>query len=213
MATKRFIPKKEKGYESINRNMLQDNEKLSLEARGLLAYMLSMPDSYEFHKTQLQKYFAKNKRKSVERIWNELLEESYIIGVKFRNGESYQYDYHFKDTRFTDSDFEELKSDYAEVDDFKIVQPIDLEERRRKDKISREKREQLKIKQAIEKAQSSGISPDVRNGQLINLIPTNLLLKYLMSIQYRYQILLRRNLLEILYLLRKYLMKKTKHLN
>ncbi|SER53161.1 hypothetical protein SAMN05421767_1781, partial [Granulicatella balaenopterae] len=46
-----------KGYESISRDFLQNNN-LSLQARGLLAYMISMPEDYVFHKTQLQNCFA-----------------------------------------------------------------------------------------------------------------------------------------------------------
>ena len=62
MSVKKF--RKSKGYESLSREFLQRND-LSLEARGLLAYMESMPDDYVFHKTQLYKCFDKNKKTSV----------------------------------------------------------------------------------------------------------------------------------------------------
>ncbi|SER47475.1 hypothetical protein SAMN05421767_15811 [Granulicatella balaenopterae] len=96
-----------KGYESISRDFLQNNN-LSLQARGLLAYMISMPEDYVFHKTQLQNCFAKNKTKSVNNAWNELLEENYIVAFKKREGMKYNYKYFFDQVPFTKEDIENL---------------------------------------------------------------------------------------------------------
>ncbi|SJZ45074.1 hypothetical protein SAMN02745116_00350 [Pilibacter termitis] len=110
MSVKRF---KEKGYESINREFLQNNE-LSLEARGLLSYMESMPKNYVFHKTQLYRCFEKNKKTSIERIWNELLEENYLVAFRKREGTKYEYEYYFTQDKFSISDIEQLSKEMLE---------------------------------------------------------------------------------------------------
>lgn len=97
-----------KGYESLNRSMLQDNE-LSLEARGLLAYMESMPEKWIFHKTMLQRNFPKNKRSSIDRIWNELIDHNYLIAFRKRDGKRYSYEYFFTQEKFDVEDIICLK--------------------------------------------------------------------------------------------------------
>lgn len=99
---------KAKGYESLNRSMLQDNE-LSLEARGLLAYMESMPEKWIFHKTMLQRNFPKNKRSSIDRIWNELIDHNYLIAFRKRDGKRYSYEYFFTQEKFDGEDIICLK--------------------------------------------------------------------------------------------------------
>ncbi|WP_242359041.1 hypothetical protein [Lactococcus petauri] len=109
MTIKKF--KKNKGYESLSREFLQRND-LSLEARGLLAYMESMPDDYTFHKTQLYKCFDKNKKRSVERIWNELLDNNFIIAFSKRNGSKTDYEYLFTHEGFSEEEISELNEQY-----------------------------------------------------------------------------------------------------
>src|SRR5699024_12177600 len=86
---KKFI--KEKGYESLNRSMLQDEDNLSLQAIGLLANLTSYSDTWVIHKTELYNRFAKNKRKSVQNAWAELVENNYIVQLRKRNGSKYDY--------------------------------------------------------------------------------------------------------------------------
>ena len=107
-ATQKYV--KNKGYESIKREMLQ-NDDLSLEARGLLAYMESMPESYVFHKTQLQKAFKHNKRTCIDRIWNELMSQNYLIAFRKREGKKYIYQYYFTQEKFDEMDIEAIETD------------------------------------------------------------------------------------------------------
>ncbi|WP_285013291.1 hypothetical protein [Lactococcus garvieae] len=109
MSVKKF--RKSKGYESLSREFLQRND-LSLEARGLLAYMESMPDDYVFHKTQLYKCFDKNKKTSVERIWNELLDQHFIIAFSRGLGPKQEFDYLFTHESFSEQDISELNNQY-----------------------------------------------------------------------------------------------------
>lgn len=109
MAVKKF--KKQKGYESLNREFLQRND-LSLEARGLLSYMESMPDNYIFHKTNLYTCFEKNKKTSVERIWNELLDQNFIIAYSKGKKPKQQFEYLFSHEGFSEETIHELNEEY-----------------------------------------------------------------------------------------------------
>jgi hypothetical protein len=109
MSVKKY--KKAKGYESLNREFLQRND-LSLEARGLLAYMESMPDNYIFHKTNLYKCFAKNKKTSVERIWNELLDNHFIIAFSKGKAPRQEFEYLFTHEGFSEEETEKINADY-----------------------------------------------------------------------------------------------------
>lgn len=131
-ATQKYV--KNKGYESIKREMLQ-NDDLSLEARGLLAYMESMPESYVFHKTQLQKAFKHNKRTCIDRIWNELMSQNYLIAFRKRDGKKYIYQYYFTQEKFDEEDIEAIESDLLSLG-FERV-PL-IERKSRKNKIKPE---------------------------------------------------------------------------
>lgn len=127
-ATQKYV--KNKGYESIKREMLQ-NDDLSLEARGLLAYMESMPESYVFHKTQLQKAFKHNKRTCIDRIWNELMSQSYLIAFRKREGKKYIYQYYFTQEKFDEEDIQAIESDLLSSG-FERVPLIERKSRRNK---------------------------------------------------------------------------------
>lgn len=111
MSVKQYRSKKTKGYESISRDFLQRND-LSLEARGLLAYMHSMPEEYIFHKTQLYKCFDKNKKTSVERIWNELLDAQFILAFSKGIGPRQKFDYIYSQEGFSEEEIQELNKEY-----------------------------------------------------------------------------------------------------
>lgn len=101
--------KKDKGYESINRNMLQDVDNLSLQAIGLLSNLTSMPESWTTYKTELYKRFAKNGRTSVQNAWNELVENKYIVQLRKRNGKKYDYIYYHSQEPFSSEDIKEIE--------------------------------------------------------------------------------------------------------
>ncbi len=116
--------KKNKGHESISRNMLQDEDNLSIGAIGLLSNLLSYPDSWQLHKTELYKRFKKSKRAKIETAWDELVEEKYIVQFKKRNGKRYEYVYYFQEERFTDEDLKEVcEIEQSELWDGKATKP------------------------------------------------------------------------------------------
>lgn len=96
--------KKNKGYESLSRDMLQDTENLSLQAIGLLSYLTSLPEGWQIHKTELYRKFNKNGKKSVSSAWNNLVESGYIIQFKIRNGKKFDYKYYHFHEPFTQAD-------------------------------------------------------------------------------------------------------------
>jgi hypothetical protein len=119
---------KNKGYESISRDFLQNND-LSFEARGLLAYMESMPDNYVFYKTQLQKVSARNKRTSIDRIWNELIDGNYLISFVKRDGSKYQYRYYFTQDKFDDAAIQNIHDELA-IDGFTFAPRTKYQEKK-----------------------------------------------------------------------------------
>ncbi|MCL2113239.1 MAG: hypothetical protein FWH31_04740 [Streptococcaceae bacterium] len=111
MSVKKY--KKHKGYESLKREFLQRSTKdLSLEAIGLLSYMESMPDDYVFHKTQLYRNFAKNKKTSIERIWNELLDLHFIIAFSKGKAPKQEFEYLFSHEGFSEEEIGEINQEY-----------------------------------------------------------------------------------------------------
>lgn len=98
---------KHKGYESLPRELLQNTD-LSLESIGLIANISSYPDTWILRKTELQKRFPKNKRTVIDRIWDELVENNYIIQFRKRTGKSYEYRYFYNVEPFKLDEIQEL---------------------------------------------------------------------------------------------------------
>lgn len=103
---KRFI---KKGYESLNRNMLQDVDNLSLQAIGLLSNLTSMPDGWTIRKTELYKRYAKNGRTSVQSAWNELVDNNYIVQLRKRVGRKFEYIYYYSQEKFSEDDIKKIE--------------------------------------------------------------------------------------------------------
>ncbi|MGX7197722.1 hypothetical protein [Enterococcus olivae] len=83
-----------KGYESIPRELAQ-NEQLSYEARGLLISIASYPESFKLYKSELYKRSIKNSRRKIDKCWQELIEEGYILQFRKRDGKSFIFSYLF----------------------------------------------------------------------------------------------------------------------
>jgi hypothetical protein len=98
----------------------QNNENpISLEALGLLVNLLSYPTTWELHKTELYKRFAKNKESSVRSAWNDLMAANYIIEFKYRNGKKWEYVYYFRKVPFSPEEkaeiLENARNEYGEI--------------------------------------------------------------------------------------------------
>lgn len=74
---------------------------ISLEALGLLVNLLSYPTTWELHKTELYKRYAKHGERSVKSAWKSLEESNYIIEFKYRVGKKYEFVYYFRKVPFT----------------------------------------------------------------------------------------------------------------
>lgn len=77
-------------------NTLIQNKKLSLEAKGLIIYILSLPETWVIWKQQVQSALNM-KRFQFDRIWKECVSEGYIKTKKFRT-ESGKFTYHYEVT-------------------------------------------------------------------------------------------------------------------
>ena len=106
----------------------ENNENpISLEALGLLVNLLSYPTTWELHKTEVYKRFAKNKRTSVKSAWSDLVNSNYIIEFRYRSGRSYEYVYYYRKVPFTNEEKAEIldnaEKEYGTIWDVDFVQP------------------------------------------------------------------------------------------
>jgi len=75
-------------------NELLKSTKISLEAKGLLCFILSLPENWIIYKQQVQKSLDMARFK-FDRIWKECADNGYILTHKFRDGDgkfSYYYE-------------------------------------------------------------------------------------------------------------------------
>ncbi|MFR4518369.1 MAG: hypothetical protein ACLUBL_03010 [Fusobacterium sp.] len=96
-------------YTQINNDILRNNE-LSWGAKGLLSYMLSRPDNWNFN----MKEIASNSCESygmTQKYMKELIEKKYVlrkrVGVKGSRGK-FQNLFYFNDVPFTEEEIQEL---------------------------------------------------------------------------------------------------------
>jgi hypothetical protein len=84
---------KDNPYSMLRKAMFEDN-RLSLEARGMLGYILVKPDDWQIQIADLMKQ-GKTGRDRVYRIINELIGFGYIDRIEVRNeqGKVVRYDY------------------------------------------------------------------------------------------------------------------------
>ena len=69
--------KHKENFTVLSNKMLSD-KRLSFRARGLLAFMLSMPDHWQFYSDSLEQYSEQDGRFSVEAAVKELIDKGYI---------------------------------------------------------------------------------------------------------------------------------------
>ena len=81
-------------------NDILTNETLSWKAKGLLCFMLSRKDDWDFHKVQVQKY-SKDGRDGTISGFNELIEAGYVKQIRKRDkGKFVGFDYLVSDILF-----------------------------------------------------------------------------------------------------------------
>lgn len=78
--------KKEAGrFVSLDKTVLHDS-RLSLQAKGLHSYMMSMPDDWVFYETELQRHFT-NGRDSIRKTMRELQTFGYLVKRQSKNSD------------------------------------------------------------------------------------------------------------------------------
>ena len=85
--------KKNRNYSTISNECLQDPS-LSWKAKGLFAYMMSLPDDWKLYKTELLKH-ATDGKDSTRSGFDELVDRGYVIPQELRdeNGRMAGWDY------------------------------------------------------------------------------------------------------------------------
>lgn len=114
---------KSANYVQIHNDALQ-NPELSLKAKGLLGYLMSLPEDWKIFKTELQKHF-KDGRTAVENAWKELVEAGYAIQIDKRDEKGkFVYEYYVTDVPFTTEQISQLT--YTEEEEAENVDvPVD----------------------------------------------------------------------------------------
>jgi hypothetical protein len=93
-----------------------EEEDISLEALGLITNLWSYDvTKWEVHKTELYKRFAKNKKTSVMRAWDELVQAKYIIEFKYRSGRKWEYVYIYRSKPYSDEEIEKKLLECVEL--------------------------------------------------------------------------------------------------
>lgn len=95
MSTFRIQKNKDNPYVMINKGMLQDSI-LSARAKGLLAYLLSLPNDWQIYELEIARHFSDG-RDSIRAGVKELIRRGYVIrGKRLRNElgqlRGYEYD-------------------------------------------------------------------------------------------------------------------------
>lgn len=161
----------------------KDNENpISLEALGLLVNLLSYPTTWELHKTELYKRYAKHGERSVKSAWNDLVENKYIVEFKYRTGKKYEYVYYFRKVPFTAEEKAEILDsavkEYGEIWGLQNEDPkMETSERRDNQEIILNKETILNTKEPyIDKLDDDKRteSSAIHNDESINLIISNL---------------------------------------
>lgn len=96
-------------YVCISNEILQRKD-LSMQAKGLLVYLLSLPEDWEIHKSEVWKHFS-NGRDAVYRAFEELERKGYIQGKKYRDKLGrFQHQYTVYEEPITPQYYPELKN-------------------------------------------------------------------------------------------------------
>ena len=96
--------KKANRFAQIDRTALNDSS-LTWQAKGLLAYMLSMPDDWSYYVTELSKH-SKSGRDATSTALNELIKAKYVYRIAKRDkGKFKGYDYFVFEEPTTENGF------------------------------------------------------------------------------------------------------------
>lgn len=79
----RISKDKENPYVMINKNVMRD-ERLSWKARGIMGYLLSLPDDWVLYTEELEKHSDRDGRESLASGIKELIKHGYIVREQAR---------------------------------------------------------------------------------------------------------------------------------
>lgn len=123
-------------------------KEISLQALGLLVNIMSYADTWEIHKTELYKRYAKNKETSVRGAWNELVQANYIIECKIRIGKKWDYNYFVRLQPFSEIEKEEIKKqiEAQTPEETPVFWTLDFQDLKMKTSKSRDNKKRTKEK-------------------------------------------------------------------
>ena len=75
--------KKERNYTVVDNTFIKDKS-LSMKAKGLFTYILSLPDDWQIYKTELTEHFSDGKD-AIRTAMNELVEHGYLVTKRLKD--------------------------------------------------------------------------------------------------------------------------------
>jgi DnaD/phage-associated family protein len=145
-------------------------KEISLQSLGLLVNIMSYAQSWELHKTELYKRYAKNKETSVSNAWDELVKANYIIECKFRDGKKWDYNYFVRLLPFSEEEKVEIKKqvEAQTSGDTKVLWTLDFQDLKMKTSKPRDNKERTKEIRTKEIKTSMYVSSDSESLNLFN---------------------------------------------
>lgn len=98
-------------YQKLPQALLQTTT-LSYEAIGLLCQLESHSENFKIYKTQLYHRSKKNSRHKIDKIWEELEENNYLVSLRKREGKKYVYEYVFSTIPFSEEEKVNICEEY-----------------------------------------------------------------------------------------------------
>lgn len=96
-------------YAQIHNNPLQNLE--DIRAIGVLSHLMSLPDDWEIHKTQLYKKFG---RAAITHGLSELENKGYFLSIQYREGKMNYYTYYISDVPFEPNEVQDILKELIE---------------------------------------------------------------------------------------------------
>lgn len=165
-------------YTCITNDILQRRD-MSMRAKGLLVYLLSLPETWEIHKTEVWKHFTDG-RDAVFRAFEELEKKGYIQGKRYRDQEG---KFRVQYTVYEEPQTPELKTRYGSTDTvFQKVISTHKQSIYKREEEFFSKKEEPKPKENTQKEEIS-IEEEIKNLDKQIAIAPSWLKKYLISIK------------------------------
>jgi hypothetical protein len=155
--------KREKNYFEMDNTPIQRPD-MSMKAKGLLAYLISLPDDWTLYKSELVKHFTDGKD-AVRSAFAELEKNLYIITIKSRDKKGkFVTQYMFDEIPFTPAEVEFHRGGFSDAD-----KPPRVNRRGKSEPTKNLKTKNLKTKN-LKREEEEKEDPKISNENLLEIM-------------------------------------------